>query len=123
MVHGWRRLLWLLLGSCFPALAPLAIDPEIGGDAKHPRSGVFDLLKETSERDEAARKRILNQILGVPGVACQRAAIAIKLGSKRFESLDESMPGGFRRVGLTVQLGFVHCAHVAKTGQRGKKIR
>jgi hypothetical protein len=70
-------LLPVVLGGGFFALAPLAVDPEIGSHTKHPRARIFNLLKETPERDEAARESILNQILGVPGVAGQRAAIPI----------------------------------------------
>ena len=93
------------------------VDPQVGRGAQQVRARILDPVVDVAERAEAAQQRVLHQVLGVPEIAGEAAAIAVEGWPQRRRQVDVAVPGAADVVlhrgrecgyGSAVRLGFGH---------------
>jgi hypothetical protein len=106
----WRRCRGNLIDrGGLDRLAALPIDPRVRGDAKQVRARVFYLILADAEGAESAQKRFLNQIVSIPWIAGEAAAIALEGRPDGAEVSEILMPRAGRVfVNVAGQFGVAH---------------
>jgi len=96
--------------------SPLLVDPEVSSRADEIRFRVLEIAIDLAEQAEHAQQRVLHQVLAVPDVAGQPAAVAVQ-GRPEWREGVEIAPPRTAYVGLNceggVGVGVRHVCHLA----------
>src|SRR5262249_19802351 len=85
------------------------VDPQVRGDAREKRAGVRDGAPSGAEGREPAEHRLLHQVLRVPDISRETAAVAMEMPSQRRQEVEIAVPGLTRVLAqLAGQLDVIH---------------
>src|SRR5262245_40865042 len=89
------RIGWRIDGrerASLDAPPPDGVDPQVARDPQEVGARLADSVVNLTERRQGAHQRILDEILGVPDVPGEAAAVAVQRGAKWGEQIEVAMP-------------------------------